>query len=99
MVQIIRSPRAKSDLIDIWDYIAEDSEERADSFVAKIHEKFLLLAGRPVIGRVRDELEKNIRSFPIGKYIIFYRPIADGIEVVRVLHGSRDLDALFDEGD
>lgn len=97
MAQIFKSPRAKSDLIEIWDYIAEDSEARADDFVAKIHEKFLALAEHPGIGRARDELEKDIRSFPVGRYIIFYRPFAEGIEVVRVLHGFRDLDALFDE--
>ena len=99
MVQIVKSPRAQTDLVEIWDYIAEDSEARADAFVAKIHEKFLVLAARSGIGRVRSELEKDIRSFPLGRYIIFYRPLADGIEVVRVLHGSRDLDALFDESE
>ncbi|NDY57080.1 type II toxin-antitoxin system RelE/ParE family toxin [Desulfovibrio sulfodismutans] len=99
MPQIFKSPRAKSDLIEIWDYIAEDSEVRADAFVAKIHAKFLALAKRPGVGRVRDELEKDIRSFPVGRYLIFYRPLADGIEVVRVLHASRDVDALFDESD
>ena len=40
MAQIVKSPRAKTDLVEIWDYIAEDSEARADAFVAKIHEKF-----------------------------------------------------------
>ncbi len=99
MPQICISPRAKSDLIEIWDYIAEDSEDRADFFVAKIHAKFLTLAERPGVGRARDELEKGIRSFPVGRYIIFYRPLADGIEVVRVLHASRDVDAFFDESD
>ena len=99
MVQIVKSPRAKTDLVEIWDYIAEDSEARADAFVAKIHEKFLVLADRPGIGRLRDELEKDIRSLPVGRYVIFYRPLAEGIEIVRVLHGSRDLGAIFDESD
>lgn len=99
MARIFKGPRAKSDLIEIWDYIAEDSETRADAFVAKIHEKFLVLADQPGIGRLRNELGKDIRSFPVGRYVIFYRPLAEGIEVVRVLHGSRDVDALFDENE
>ena len=99
MAQAFISPRAKADLVEIWDYIAEDSEARADAFVSKIHEKFLTLTGRSGIGRARDELGKNIRSLPVGQYIIFYRSLAEGIEVVRVLHGSRDLDTIFSGSD
>lgn len=39
----------------------------------------------------------NLRSHPHGNYVIFYRPIGDGIEIVRVLHGARDIDAAFTE--
>ena len=38
----------------------------------------------------------GLRSLPLGNYIIFYRPIDDGIEVVRILHGARDLPPLFE---
>lgn len=99
MPKIFKSLRAKADLIEIWDYIAEDSESRADAFVVKIHEKFLALSERPGIGRAREELGEGIRSFPIGRYIIFYHAVSEGIEVVRVLHASRDLEAIFDESE
>jgi toxin ParE1/3/4 len=36
-----------------------------------------------------------LRSLSVGNYLIFYRPLADGIEIVRVLHGARDIDSLF----
>jgi hypothetical protein len=49
------------------------------------------------MGRVRDELAADLRSFPFGRYVIFYEPIEDGIDVVRVLHGARDIDAVFGE--
>jgi len=39
-----------------------------------------------------------MRSFPFGRYVIFYVPLEDGIDVVRVLHSARDIDAVFDEG-
>jgi len=101
MPVIIKRPRVKSDLAEIWDYVADDSEARADTFVEKIDEKFKTLAARPYIGRKRDELGEDLRSFPVGRYIIYYRPLPDGVEVIRVLHGARDLNAMphFDEED
>lgn len=49
------------------------------------------------MGRARDELAAELRSFPFGRYVIFYEPIEDGIDVVRVLHSARDIDAVFGE--
>ena len=95
MPVIITRPRAGFDLIEIWDYIAEDSETRADAFIDAIDRKFLVLSERPNMGRPRDELAEGLRSFPIGRYVIFYRPILDGVEIVRVLHGARDLDVIL----
>lgn len=95
MANILKRPRAKADLVEIWDYIADDSENRADAFIETVNQKLTVLAERPNIGRARDELGKNIRSFPVGRYVIFYMPIQGGIDVVRVLHGARDLDISF----
>jgi len=96
---IIKRPRVESDLLEIWDYIADDSEARADAFIDTIDKKFQTLARKPTIGRLRDELTKDLRSFPLGRYIIFYLPLTDGVEIVRVLHAARDLDALFHSED
>lgn len=95
MPVIIIRPRAKSDLAEIWDYIANDSEAHADIFVEKIDEKFKTLAAQPYTGRRRNELGEGLRSFPVGRYVIFYRPLEDGVEIIRVLHDTRDLDAVF----
>jgi toxin ParE1/3/4 len=91
MSTINKLPRAKADLAEIWEYIADDSEEQADIFINAVNQKLLLLAEQPNIGRAREELAKNMRSFPIDRYVIFYVVIPDGIQVVRVLHGARDL--------
>ena len=56
---------------------------------------FRHLASHPNLGRSRDELAEGLRSFPVGRYVIFYRAIPEGVEIVRVLHGSRDLNAIF----
>jgi toxin ParE1/3/4 len=45
--------------------------------------------------RQREELSPRLRSFPVGSYIIFYRPTQDGVEIARILHGARDFPPLF----
>ena len=50
---------------------------------------------QPELGRSREELAPSLRSFPARKYIIFYRPAEDGIEVIRVLSSYRDIDSLL----
>ncbi len=50
------------------------------------------------MGRARDELARGVRSFPFGRYVVFYMPLDNGIDVVRVLHGSRDIDEEFNPG-
>ena len=99
MPGIIKRPRTRSDLSEIWDYIAADNETQADAFVDLIDPKFQALAGHPNLGRSREELEEGLRSFPVGKYVIFYRAIPAGVEIVRVLHGSRDLNAILNSDD
>ena len=87
--------QAKEDLADVWLYIAEDNPGAADRWTKNALDKFQLLAQNPQLGRAREELGPPLRSFPMGNYLIFYRPAEDGIEVVRVLSGYRDLDRLF----
>jgi len=96
MAVILKRPRAADDLIDIWDFIADDSITRADAFIDDVDAKFQLLAEQPRLGRSREELAPGLRSFPFGRYVIFYEVIPDGIAVVRVLHGARDLGPLFE---
>lgn len=98
MPPIVQRPRALADLAEIWDYIADDSEERADAFIDLLDRKIHALARQPSIGRAREELAEGLRSFPVDRYIIFYRPTPKGIEIIRVLHGARDLEPLFQEG-
>ncbi len=99
MLAIIKRPQALSDLAEIWNYIADNSEAQADSFVATIDTKFQTLAKQPGIGRLRDELAAGLRSLPVGRYVIFYLSLADGVEIIRVLHGSRDIVTIFHDDD
>lgn len=94
-MRITRRPLAEADILAIWDYIAEDSPIEADRWVDKLDEKLRLWATQPTMGRSRDELAPGVRSFAVGRYVVFVQPLADGIDVLRVLHGSRDIDANF----
>ena len=95
MPQVLKRPQAETDLDDIWWHIAQDNPDAADRLLDNIDERCATLAQFPYIGTSRDELLPNLRSLPVGNYLIFYLPLSDGIEVVRVLPGMRDIDALF----
>lgn len=88
--------QAEADLIDIGSYIAQDSVETALQFITKLetvcHET---LGNHPEIGTKRDDLIAGLRLFPIQKYLIFYRLQGEWLEVVRVLHASRDMESIF----
>lgn len=97
MAIIKTTPHADNDILDIWEYIAQDSETRADKFIDEIKTAFQRLAEMPFSGRKRSELNDNIRSRPYGNYIIFYEPLPDGILVVNVLWSGRDIEAFFED--
>ena len=95
MPRVLRTPEADDDLWEILVYIARDNEDAAFRLIDTIDEKLYMLAQFPGGGQARPELLPNLRSFPVGNYLIFYRPIEDGIEVLRVVHGARNLRRLF----
>lgn len=88
---------AKDDLKQINLFIANQNPTAARQLKEKIRQQCKLLAQFPNMGRSRDELLVSLRSFPIDDYLIFYRQIKSGIEILRVVSGYRDLDALFEE--
>lgn len=99
MGRVVVRPQALTDLDDIFDYIAEDSLDRAIAFVRKLHGQIEKLAASPGMGRRRDQLLSGLRSFPYGNYLIFYIPLDDGVDVVRVLNGARDIEVLFQDNE
>ncbi|HEY5254144.1 MAG TPA: type II toxin-antitoxin system RelE/ParE family toxin [Acidobacteriaceae bacterium] len=89
------SRRARRDLLQIWNYIAVDSESSADRFIDMLIQHFHLLERNPYIGRDRDELRAGYRSFPVGQYLIFYRIMGPGVQIMHVMHSKRDIENLF----
>ena len=98
MARVKRTDTADVDVLEILEYIATDSAQQAKRLVNELERAMKMLAEYPNMGRERVELSRGLMSFPVGNYIIFYRKLTtgQGIEVARVLHGSRDVDAVFE---
>ena len=86
-------PQADLDLDSIWNFIAADDIQAAERQINRIGEVFQMLVENPLAGRERPELRKDIRSFPVGSYVVFYIALSDGIEVARVMNSRQDIDA------
>ena len=94
--RIYRTREAVADLDAIWDYIARDNLTAADRMLDALNERFLLLAKNPEIGELQPLLaDGQYRRFTYRSYVIYYRPVDDGIVLVRVLHGARDHEKLL----
>ncbi len=87
---------AEEDLKEIWSYIAEHDAEAANKVVKEIIGKFAILRDHPQMGRAQNKPMVNLRSFAVKKYIIFYQPLEDGVEVLRIFHSSRDIESIFE---
>lgn len=93
--KLVISNVAVADLQEIWEYIARDSITNADKMVDSLYSKCELLGVQPEIGRKREELGSGLRSFPVGRYVIFYRIKDDTLEIVRILSGYRDIENIM----
>ena len=94
MAEVRRNPLAREDLIEIWTYVALDKPDAADRLLDSLEARFETLARNPNIGVRRPEIATDVRSFPVGNYLILYRVISDGVVIVRVVHGHRNLARL-----
>lgn len=72
MAKVRRSRLAEDDLLEIWRFIAKDNPDAADRFLDLLAQKCEHLAESPEMGRRREELGPGLRSFPVGRYLIFY---------------------------
>jgi toxin ParE1/3/4 len=88
--------QAEADLQEIYVYGRETwGKERAELFVIALYERFQFLCGNPEIGKKRDEFYLGCRSWAFDSYVIFYQ-VKDGyIEIIGVIHGSKDIDRYF----
>lgn len=89
--------QAEADLLEVWRYVAKGGETRADAFLDTVLKQCHQLVQFPRMGRDRSNLATNLRSFPVKMFVIFYRPVDDTVEIVRILYGARDIETIFQE--
>lgn len=91
MLPIVRTSDAEEDLIAIWQYVARSSEAAADRLLDRIESRWQQLAMYPLSGPLRDDIAPGIRYLVIGEYLTFYCVGEDAVEILRVLHGRREI--------
>lgn len=90
-MNVIFSLDSRQNLREIFNYIAKDNLDAAIAFSRRLKQRCTDLAGMPNIGRKRNEMRKGYRSITEGDYVIFYRVKRETIEILRIVHGKRDL--------
>ena len=97
-MRYILSRGAEQDLEDIWEYIAQDSIDAADRWIAKLFASFATLARTPGIGHKQPELtDFPVFFWPVGAYLILYRVRKKRVEIVAVTQGARDIPSFLQE--
>jgi toxin ParE1/3/4 len=96
MGRVTRTAQARADIKSALNYLYDQSPHAAIRLQERLHGMCALLSEHPLMGAKRDHLREGLRSFVVDRYVIFYFPkVGGGIRVVRFLHGSRDIAALF----
>lgn len=96
MSKVERTRRVEVDLLTIWNYIAERNWSAADATLRRIQATAEVLAKNRFAGEAIDEVSPGLRRFTVDSFVIIYRPIPDGVRLIRVGHGSRDFQDLLD---
>lgn len=95
MANLRVTPQAEDDLEEIWLTIALDNPSAADKLLRRIGTKLDRLSQFPDLGSPRPEIAAAARMLVEGNYVVLYEVIDDTVEIVRVVHGARDLRELF----
>jgi toxin ParE1/3/4 len=95
MNQYIISPEAIRDLEEILDYLAVYNISTGDRLLDEFANKCRYLTKFPLMGRSYSEIRGDLRALPLQNYLIFYRTVNSDIEIVRIIKGNRDLEAIF----
>lgn len=93
--KIIIKPLAREDLIEIWEYISLDNDEKADELLKTLYAKIEFLSEFPRAGVLKNSLTREIRVFSYKSYNIFYFSNDHQIDVVRILHTARDAENMW----
>ena len=90
-MRLILSRRAKEDLLEIWEFIADHDEIAADRYIDHLSDRALELLHFPELGRARNEILSGLRSLLARNHLLFYKIEGEEVQILRILHGSMDL--------
>jgi plasmid stabilization system protein ParE len=95
----VLTPSAARDLDEVFEYVLEESGiDRALHVHGQLYVGFLRVSAQPGIGHLRDDLaDESLRVRAVFSYLIIYRPETKPVQIVRVIHGARDLAKVFEE--
>jgi plasmid stabilization system protein ParE len=95
----VLTPEAESDLLAIWEYVADhQSESSADQVIARIYDACEELSAMPGMGHVRPELlDDRHRFWTVWSYLIVYRWQTHPLQVIAIVHGARELESFFED--
>ncbi len=91
------SPLAVTDIDQIATYLSERNQPVAHEFIETLERQFALLGKHQRLGRARPELRPELRSWAHRSYVVLYRVVESRVEIIRVIHGSRDLVTVLNE--
>ena len=94
MPRLLRRPQVRLDLLQIWDYIRQRDPDAAEQVLRDIDERFVLLSEFPEMGSKRDDIRDGMRLAVYKRFVILYFPVEDGVEIVRVIRGERNLQRI-----
>jgi toxin ParE1/3/4 len=89
------SKDADDDLIGIWSHITERNPRAADALLRQIDAACDRLVDFPLMGSRCDRFGQDLRSWVVSRYFIFYRPAGGTVDILRVLHGARDIESIL----
>ncbi|MCO6456476.1 MAG: type II toxin-antitoxin system RelE/ParE family toxin [Pirellulaceae bacterium] len=97
MSRVVRPAGVRKDVKEIGRYVGQRSQslDLALRFLDRIDEKCNLYAAHPQIGTRRADLGPEVRCFPVGDFVVFYEPHQNGVRLLVVVHGSRDIPSDF----
>lgn len=96
MKSVVLAPAARGDLLEIWPFIARENPVAADRILDRLEAAIHRLGDRPGLGHRRPDLTSApVRFWSVLGYVIVYRGEAPPIQIVRVLHGARDIERLL----
>lgn len=95
----VLTPEAESDLLSIWEYIANaQSVPAADKAIARIYDACEELSDMPGLGHARPELlDERHKLWSVWSYLIVYRWQTKPLQIIAVVHGARELEVFFEK--